>query len=80
MVIFGTLVGFLAAVVQKLVEGKIALGKVKSVESVGDYVAKNKWSSTRQESSLRVLADRVDRRRGRGQVWAETLRPGRRTQ
>ena len=33
-----------------------------SVNSVDDYVAKDKWSSTRQESSLSVLADRVDRR------------------
>ena len=49
MVIFGTLVEFLAAV--------IALGSVNSVKSVDDYMAKNKWSSTRQESSLSVLAD-----------------------
>ena len=49
------------------------------MESVGDSVAKNKWSSTCQESSLSVLADRVDRRGGRGQVWAETLAPCRRT-
>ena len=35
MVILWTLVGFLAAVVQKLVECKIALGSVNSVESGG---------------------------------------------
>ena len=57
VVILGTLVGFLAAVVQKLVECKTALGSVNYVGSVNDYVAKNKWSSTCQESSLSVLAD-----------------------
>ena len=65
MVVFGILVGFLAAVVRKW----SSLGNVNSVD---DYVAKSKWSSTRQESSLSVLVDRVDCRGGRGEVWVDT--------